>query len=467
MVGSGPNGLAAAVHLARSGLRVQVLEAAAEAGGGARSAELTVPGLVHDTCSGVHPFGVGSPYFASLPLQRHGLRWLWPDIDLAHPLDDGSAGLMYRDLQRTAEGLGRDGPTWRRLFRGLSERFDDLAADILGPIVGVPRHPVLLARFGVRALAPATVLARLFRTDVARALWAGSAAHVFQPLGRPLTSSVGVMLTAAGHAYGWPVAQGGSVAIVEALVSLFEESGGRIDTGHLVRSRQDLPPARVVLLDTTPRAAAEILGSDLAPTRARSLRRFRYGTAAFKVDLAVRGGVPWRNDAVGRAGTVHLGGTIEDIAEAEAAITRGQMPERPFVLVAQQAVADPSRALGDLQPVYAYAHVPAEWDGDGETAVIDQIERFAPGTRERIVATSSISPAGFEEMNPNNVGGDIAGGATDPVQLIARPRLSPDPYSTGVPGVYLCSASTPPGAGVHGMCGYRAAVRALRWLEQR
>jgi phytoene dehydrogenase-like protein len=467
VVGSGPNGLAAAIVLAMGGRSVTVLEGATTPGGGARSAELTVPGLVHDTCSGVHPFGVASPFLSSLPLEDHGLVWRWPEIDLAHPLDDGTAALQHRDLERTCDGLGADGPTWRRIFGPLVARFDDLAADVLGPVLRWPDHPILMARFGVRALAPANVLARALRTDRARALWAGSAAHAFRPFGAPLTASVGLMLDAGGHAYGWPVAEGGSGAITAALVSLLTTHGGTVVTDHPVRSPADLPPSRALLLDTAPGAAADILGDRLPRRTARAYRRFRHGPAAFKVDLAVRGGIPWAADEARRAGTVHVGGRLEDIAAAEAATARGEMPPRPFVLVAQQSVADPSRAAGDLHPIYAYAHVPAGWSGDGEQVVVDQIERFAPGFTGRIVATSSAGPAQLAAADPNLVRGDIVGGSNDALQLIGRPRLALDPYATGAPGVFLCSASTPPGAGVHGMAGFHAAMRALRWLDAR
>ncbi len=466
VVGSGPNGLAAAVLLARAGRSVTVYEAADTIGGGTRSAALTAPGLVHDECSAVHPFGLASPFLASLPLAEHGLRWCWPEVDLAHPLDDGTAAVMVRDLDRTCAGLGRDGRAWRRLVGPFVAHFDDLADDVLGPVLRWPDHPLLMTRFGVRAAAPASLLARTFRTEAAKALWGGNAAHLFHRLGWPLSSSVGLMLIAAGHVHGWPVAEGGSASISAALASLLRANGGTIVTGRPVHTMADLPTGAAVLMDTSPSAAAAIIGDRLPRRIARSYRRFRHGPAAFKVDLAVRGGVPWTAEQVRRAGTVHLGGTFDQIAAAEASTTRGVMPARPFVLVAQQSVADPSRSVGDLHPVYAYAHVPSGWDGDGERSVIDQIERFAPGFSERIEAVASRDPTGLGERNANLVGGDITGGANDPLQLVARPRLALDPYATGVPGVFLCSASTPPGAGVHGMGGFHAATRALRWLEQ-
>ncbi|WP_370248008.1 phytoene desaturase family protein [Nocardioides sp.] len=465
VVGSGPNGLSAAVALAQAGLRVTVLEAAEEIGGGTRTAELTLPGIRHDICSAVHPLGIASPFLASLPLAEHGLEWRHPEIALAHPLDDGSAALLHRDLEQTCAGLGEDGAAWRRSFAPLLPGVDDLLDEVLRPLVHVPRHPVRLARFGLRAGLPATWFARRFRTPAARALFAGSAAHSYTPLTAPASAAVGVMLTLAGHASGWPVAAGGSAAITRALASLLESLGGEIHTGVRVTSMAQLPPADVVLLDLTPTAALELLDDRLPAGPARAYRRWRYGPAAFKLDLVVRGGVPWTAPQVRRAGTVHVGGTLEQIAAAEASVAAGRMPPDPFVLVAQQAVADPLR-LGedpDLQPVWVYGHVPHAHAEDATDAVLDQVERFAPGLRARIVATATHTPADYAAHNANYRGGDIAGGANDLVQLVARPRLR-DPYATGVDGVYLCSSSTPPGAGVHGMCGLRAARRALAGL---
>ncbi|HCB06572.1 MAG TPA: FAD-dependent oxidoreductase [Nocardioides bacterium] len=460
VVGAGPNGLAAAVTLARAGRRVTVLEGASTIGGGTRTEELTVPGLKHDVCSAVHPFGVASPFLTSLPLAEHGLVWRYPEIDLAHPLDDGTAGVLFRSLDETCARLGADGPAWRRVFGPVAEDFAELADDVFGPLVRVPRHPVRMTRFGLRAALPAAVLARRFRTPRARALFAGSAAHVFRPLTRPATAGAGVMLTAAGHAYGWPVAEGGSSAITGALASLLAEWGGAVITGHPVRHRSDVPAARITLFDTSPATVAEVYGDELPARTRRAYRRHRYGAGAYKLDLAVRGGVPWTAEVARRAGTVHLGGTLEEIAHAEAEACAGRMPERPFVLVAQQSLADPTRAVGDLHPVWAYAHVPSGWTSSAEQAVLDQLERFAPGLRERVVASAVRTPADFERDNPNYVGGDIAGGVNDLRQLVRRPRWG-DPYATGVPGVYLCSSATAPGAGVHGMCGFRAATRAL------
>ena len=468
MVGSGPNGLSCAVALARAGVRVTVLEAAETIGGGTRSGELTVPGVVHDLCSAAHPMAVASPFLRSLDLGRHGLQWRWPEVDLAHPLDDGSAGVLVRSLDETAAGLGEDGRAWRRLFGSLAANFEALnAGDLAGPVVHLPRHPLLLLRLGIPALLPATVLTRRFATPQARALLGGVAAHSFARLDRPLSSAVGMALTSACHAVGWPVAAGGSGAIAAALAAELREHGGTIETGVRVRSLEQLGSPDVVAFDLAPAAVAEIAGDRLPRRVARAYRRYEHGPGAFKVDLAVEGGVPWTAEACRRAGTVHAIGSFEELAAAEREVNRGRMPARPFVLVGQQYLADPDRSAGSLHPVWAYAHVPNGYDGDGERAVIDQIERFAPGLRERIVATAARGPAELQAANPNYVGGDIITGANTPFQTAIRPRLALDPYSAGSPGLYLCSAATPPGGGVHGMSGFNAARSALRYLRRR
>jgi phytoene dehydrogenase-like protein len=464
VVGAGPNGLAAALTLAQAGLSVTVLEAADAIGGGTRTAELTVPGVLHDVCSAVHPFGIGSPYFATLPLADHGLEWRWPEVDLAHPLDGGRAAVLKRSMDDTVNGLGVDGTSWRRSFAGFAQDFDHLAPEILQPILHRPEHPAALARFGLRAALPTTTFARRFATDEARALVAGCAAHAMTPLTWPTTAAIGTTFIAAAHRYGWPVAVGGSQAITKALASLLRSLGGTIETGVAVTSLGQLPPARVTLFDTSPSGLGAIAGVALPSRVQQAFARWRGGPAAFKVDLAVEGGVPWLADTAGCAGTVHLGGTIEEIVAAEAQVYRGVMPQRPFVLVAQQYLCDPTRSVVDVHPIWAYAHVPNGYTGDATEAIIDQIERFAPGVRDRIVGQHVMSPTDLQAYNPNYVGGDIAGGANDPRQLLLRPRLARDPYATGIPGVYLCSASTPPGAGVHGMCGHHAANRALRYL---
>jgi phytoene dehydrogenase-like protein len=467
VVGSGPNGLAAAVTLAEAGLAVTVLEAHDEIGGGTRSGELTVPGLLHDHCAAVHPMAVGSPFLRGLDLERHGVEWLRAEVDLAHPLDGGGAAALVRSIDDTAGGLGADGPAWRRLFGPLAAGFDELVTDLMQPVVHVPRHPVRLARFGPNALLPATIVARRWSTDAARALFAGVAAHAIHPLNRPTSAAVGLVLTAAGHRYGWPVARGGTRTVTDALAAILRERGGRIETGMHVRSLTEVSAADVVLLDVAPGAAAEIAGDRMPARVARAYRRYRHGPGAFKVDLAVEGGVPWTAESCRRAGTVHAGGTLEEIADAEREVVLGRMPRRPFVLVAQQYLADPARSVGDVHPVYAYAHVPHGYDGDATDAVLDQMERFAPGLRERVVATSVWSTADWARYNPNYVGGDIITGANTALQVTTRPRIALDPYATGIPGVYLCSAATPPGAGAHGMCGFRAAQRALAHLRGR
>jgi phytoene dehydrogenase-like protein len=464
IVGSGPNGLACAVALAREGLKVTVLEAEDTIGGGARSGELTLAGLLHDHCSAVHPMAVGSPFLQSLDLGRHGLEWRWPEVDCAHPLDDGSAGVMLRSIDGTAEALGGDGAAWRRVFGAPAASFDALTEDLFRPVAHVPRHPFRLARFGVTAALPASILARAWRTPQARALFGGVAAHAVSPLSRPMSSSVGVVLICACHRFGWAVARRGSQSIVDALAAVLREHGGTIQTGVRVRSLSELPSAEAVVLDLAPSRVADIAAGRLPKHVERAYRRYRHGPAAFKVDLAVDGGVPWANEACRRAGTVHAGGSFEEVAAAERDVNRGRMPQRPFVLLSQQYLADPERSAGDVHPVWAYAHVPNGFDGDAEQAILDQIERFAPGFRERIVAKAARSPGEIAAANENYVGGDIITGANTPWQVLIRPRPAVDPYSTGIPGVFICSAATPPGAGVHGMNGYNAAQSVLRRL---
>lgn len=470
VVGSGPNGLAGAIRLAQAGLEVTVLEAYDRPGGGTRSDDrLTVPGVLHDVCAGFHPTGAASPFLASLDLGRHGLRWRWPEIDLAHPLDDGRAAVAARDMDASVASLGEDGARWRRIFEPIVRNFDDLVDEVFRPVLHLPRHPVTLGRFGIKALMPATWQAGRFGDQPAKALLTGVAAHKFGALSGPLGSSVGYLLTGAAHAVGWPVAEGGTESITRALVAELESLGGRVRCGVRVSSLASLPDLvgsrpDVVLLDTAPAGVLEIVGSALPSRVRRAFERFSYGPAAFKVDFAVQGAIPWTNPDCTRAGTLHLGGSASEIVSVEAATARGEMPERPFVLLGQQFVADPARSVGDVHPVYAYAHVPHGYDGDATAAIIGQIERFAPGFRERIVATSTRSPAAWEDYNPNYVGGDISAGANTALQIALRPRPALNPYALGVSGVYLCSSSTPPGGGVHGMGGFHAAETALARL---
>jgi len=470
VVGAGPNGLSAAITLARAGCSVVVLEAEDTAGGGCRSEELTLPGFVHDVCAAIHPLGAASPALAGLPLADHGLEWAHPEAPVAHPLPDGRAALLERSLATTADGLGPDARAWRRLVGPLVRQWDDLTSSILGPMLRPPRHPVVMAGFGVRALWPAKALAgRLFAGDEARALFTGLAAHAILDLGKPLTSSFGLTFAASGHAVGWPAAWGGSQQVTEALVSYLRSVGGEVETGRRVTSLADLPPARAVLFDLTPRQVAAVAGDRLDPRARRRFSRFRYGPGSFKIDYALDGPVPWKNEACGRAGSVHVGGTLEEVAAAEHDVARGRHPERPFVLTSQPSRFDPTRAPAGKHTFWAYCHVPHGSTVDMTQAIEDQLERFAPGFRDLVLARHTMFPADLERHNANNVGGDVAGGSHGGLQLVARPRLATDPYRLPIEGMdaYLCSASTPPGAGVHGMCGWWAARSALKRMEAR
>lgn len=468
VVGSGPNGLAAAIRLAQAGLTVTVVEAYDRPGGGTRSDDrLTVPGVLHDVCAAFHPTGVASPFFASLGLERHGLEWAFPEIDLAHPLDDGRAGVAARDMDVTVASLGADGARWRRIFSPIVRNFDALIEDVFRPVVHVPRHPVVMGRFGVKAITPATWQAARFSDEPAKALFMGVAAHKFGTLTGPLGSSVGLMLAGAAQSVGWPVARGGTEAITRALLAELATYDAKVMTGVHVRSLDELPglvgsKPDIVILDTAPAGVLEIVGDRLPGRVRRALTRFTYGPAAFKVDLAIEGDIPWTNPACARAGTLHLGGTAREMVGIEAATARGEMPDRPFVLLGQQYLVDRDRSVGTTNPIYAYGHVPAGYSGDATDAIIGQIERFAPGFRDQIVATSTRNASDWERYNPNYVGGDISAGANTAMQIAFRPRPALNPYALGVPGVYLCSSATPPGGGVHGMSGFHAAETALK-----
>lgn len=466
VVGSGPNGLAAAIELARCGASVRVLEGRDEIGGGTRTAELTLPGFLHDVCSGCHPMGVLSPFFRSLPLGDHGLRWIHPPASVAHPLDGEPAVLLRRSLDDTARELNEDGAAYTKLFAPFLRRPHELLADLLGPL-RIPKHPVQLARFGLPGLLPAAgALRARFRGERARALLAGCAAHSILPLERPLTAAVAMIFALTAHVEDWPVAAGGSQAIAQALASYLRQLGGYVETGRYVRCLADIPPARVVLFDTSPTQLADVCEPILPAGYVRRLRRYRYGPGAFKLDWALDGPIPWRDPRCLEASTVHLGGRLEEIASAEAAVWRGEHPERPFVLVVQQSQFDSSRAPTGKHTGYAYCHVPAGSDVDCSAAIEQQIERFAPGFRDRIIARHSRRTAELERENPNYVGGAITGGVSDLWQFFARPVARLDPYSTPHPRLFICSASTPPGGGVHGMCGYFAAQSAKRSLER-
>lgn len=468
MVGSGPNGLAAALVLADAGLEVTVFEAHDRLGGGARSAELTLPGLIHDTCSGLHPLALDTRFSRHFELDRFGLTWREAPVEYAHPLENGRGAAAFRSVDTTAERIGgQDGRTWQRIFAPLTDRFDTIADEFLQPMLHVPRHPFHLARFGTYAVQPATLLGKRWQTPEARGLFAGVAAHAFRPLNTPVSSAIGTALATAAHRYGWVAAEGGSQAITDAMVRAGEKLGVTYQTGVRVTSVKELGNPDLALLDTSPAAAADILGDAMPARVARAYRRFRHGPGAFKVDFAVHGGVPWTHEDSRHASTIHVGGTLEEIAAAERDVVQARMPERPFVLAGQQHVADPTRSAGDVHPFYAYAHVPAGYEGDATEAIISQIERYAPGFRDRILATAVTTTTEMSVKNPNYVGGDICTGANDMRQLVFRPRVALDPYATGVPGAFLCSAATPPGAGAHGMCGWWAAKSALKSLRAR
>jgi phytoene dehydrogenase-like protein len=464
IVGSGPNGLSAAIVLARAGVLVTVFEGRETIGGAASTAEVTLPGFHHDLGSSIFPMGLSSPLFRSLPLAEFGLHWIQPDAPLAHPLDGGAAVLLERDLAATAAGLGSDGAAYIRLMRPLIDRWPELCGEILGPVLHLPSHPVLMARFGVLAAMPADLLAKtLFRTPRARALFAGNAAHSVLPLESPFSAAVGLVLGATGHAGGWPIAQGGAQAISNALAGYLKSLGGRIETGHTVKSLRELEGYDAVLCDVSPRQLNQLGGESLPVHFRRSLENFRYGPGAFKIDWALSEPIPWRAPDCRRAGTVHLAGTLEEIAASEIAPWENRVDARPFVLLAQPSLFDSSRAPAGKHTAWGYCHVPNGFAGSAERAIEAQVERFAPGFRDCILARKVWSTAAFESWNPNLIGGDLSGGAMSISQLVFRPTASQ--YRTPIKGLYLCSASTPPGGGVHGMCGYHAARAALSDLR--
>ena len=464
IVGSGPNGLAAAITLARAGRSVLLIEGRDTVGGGMRTAELTLPGFRHDICSAVHPLGMASPFFKRLPLEQHGLRWIQPDAPLAHPLDHGEAVLLERSFDAIAAWLGRDGAAWRSLVQPLAAHWKEMSTDLLGPL-RLPRHPLLYARFGAGAILPAAMLARAwFRGRRARALFAGLAAHSIMSLQRPLTAAYGLTMGLLAHAVGWPMPAGGSQSIADALASYLRALGGEIQTGWWVRSLAELPPAAATLFDITPRDLLTIAGDALPAGYRRTLGRYRYGPGVFKLDYALDGPIPWRNPAVARGGTVHVGGTLDEISASERDAWQGRHSARPFVLVIQPSLFDPSRAPVGRHTAWAYCHVPNGSTVEMTAAVEAQIERFAPGFRDRILARHAMNAAQMQQYNPNYVGGDINSGVQDLFQHFTRPAVRLSPYTTPNPRLFLCSSATPPGGGVHGMCGYWAAQAALRRL---
>ena len=462
VVGSGPNGLAAAITIARAGHSVLLIEAEATIGGGTRTAALTLPGFLHDVCSAVHPFAAASPFFKTLPLAQHGLELVHPQAPLAHPLDDGTVAVLERSIAATGESLAQDANAYRQLMEPLAAHAETLFAELLGPLV-FPRHFVAAARFGLKAIQPATMLARrTFAGAQARALFAGLAAHAILPLERWSTSAVGLVLGIAGHTVGWPVVRGGSQQLAQSLASYFASLGGEVVTSWRVESVDELPGARAVLLDITPRQLARLAGHRLPAGYVRRLGRYRYGMGVFKLDWALNAPIPWRSAACARAGTVHLGGTLEEIAANESAIFRGEHPARPFVLLSQPSLFDPTRAPAGRHTAWAYCHVPHGSTVDMTAQIEAQVERFAPGFRDTILERHKMAPADFQSYNENYIGGDINGGSQDIRQLFTRPVARLVPYSTPSPGLYLCSSSTPPGGGVHGLCGYHAALAVLR-----
>jgi phytoene dehydrogenase-like protein len=462
VIGAGPNGLTAAVTLARAGLSVRVYEAADVAGGGARTEELTLPGYRHDVCSAVHPHGVGSAALRALPLAEHGLEWIEPDVPMAHPLADGTAAVLAHSVADTAASLGADGPAYQRLVQPFVGRWDELAADVLGPVFRVPSHPSLAARFAVRGAASTRRLARGFESVGARALLAGLAAHAIAPLGAPFMGGVALTFALAAHSHGWPVARGGSQAITDALTSYLRALGGEVVAGHRVESLVELPPARAYLFDVLPRALLDIAGDRLPARYASRLRRYRAGPGVFKVDYALSEPVPWTADACRRAGTVHVGASYEEIDDALIAVTQGRPPDRPFLIVAQPSLFDGTRAPAGRHTLWAWGQVPYAWQGDLTSAVEGQIARFAPGFRDVVLGRSTAGPPQLEARNANLAGGDIAGGAFVGMQALFRPVVALVPYATPDATLFLCSSSTPPGPGVHGLCGYHAARAALR-----
>jgi phytoene dehydrogenase-like protein len=461
VVGSGPNGLAAAIYLQQQGLSVLLLEGKSEIGGGLRSAELTLPGFIHDICSAIHPLAVGSPFFQQLPLANHGLEYIYPEIAAAHPLDDGTAVVLKKSLSETAELMGEDQAAYLKLMQPIVKSWPAIASDVLGPL-HFPEHPLQMAKFGLSALTSATHISKRFKTGEAKALIAGMAAHSMQPLTNLTTSAIALVLLANGHLKGWPIPKGGSSKIAEALAAYFVSIGGKIETNFYVKSLSQLPLAHAVLFDVSPKQLLQIAGHKFSSIYKWQLERYRYGMGVFKIDWALDAQIPFKAEACTKAGTLHIGNSMQEIVASEQQVWSGSNPDKPFVLLAQQSVFDPSRAPEGKHTGWAYCHVPNGSTADMTQAVENQVERFAPGFKELILARHTMNPAQMEEYNPNYIGGDINGGVIDIGQLFTRPALRWSPNKTSAKGIYLCSASTPPGGGVHGMCGYNAAKKVLK-----
>lgn len=467
IVGSGPNGLAAAIRMAQAGFAVEVFEGAERAGGGASCGEVTLPGFIHDLGSAIHPMALSSPFFRSLQLEKFGLRWLQPEVPMAHPLDDGTAVALFRDLKSTAASLGSDGVAYKRLVSDPVQQWAELMSEVLKPLPSIPKKPFLMAKFGLHAIRPARALARsLFAGERARALFAGSSAHSFLALDDWMSASFGIILSAAAHAAGWPIPEGGSQSITDALVCVLKSHGGTVSTGTWIQSLSDLQDQDVILCDVTPRQFLRMVSQPLDPGFRRAMQTYRYGPGVFKLDWALRQPIPWRAAECRRAGTVHVGGTLDEIASSEAEMASWAPSNKPFVIVTQPSVYDRSRAPGNQHTAWGYCHVPNGWNGSHAEAIEAQMERFAPGFIDCVLARFVSAPANLESWNPNLVGGDINGGLANPTQFFLRPTLRQ--YRTSLPHVYLCSSSTPPGGGVHGMCGFHAAETALRrWRIRR
>jgi phytoene dehydrogenase-like protein len=461
VVGSGPNGLAAAITLQQQGLSVLLIEGKKQIGGGLSTQELTLPGFLHDTCSAIHPMAAGSPFFKTLPLAQHGLQFVYPTISAAHPFDDCKAAVLRGTVEETASLLGKDESSYRSLMNEVTEDWPQIDTDVLGPL-HFPKHPLALARFGLKAVTSALQLSKRFQTKEAKGLWAGMAAHSIQPLSNYTTSAIGLVLTAVGHLQGWPVPLGGSYSIAKALASYFTSLGGELQTDFYVKSLRQLPSSHAVLFDVTPKQLLDIAGYRFSSFYQWQLKRYRYGMGVFKIDWALDDVIPFTAEECRQAGTVHIGNTIEEIAAGEKAASSGRHPEKPFVLLAQQSLFDASRAPKGKHTAWAYCHVPNGSTVDMTEIIEKQVERFAPGFRERIIGRHTMNTAQMEAHNPNYIGGDINGGIIDVGQLFTRPALRYSPYRTSAKGIYICSSSTPPGGGVHGMCGYHAAKRALK-----